>query len=143
MSAVFSASGKTFDTDGFLASSALSKYAEIWRAGVDKHKTNGFQIVIRDDPELKKQIEGVVGFIRKCLPELKRLRASSGLESVDFRIAYFWHEDVAALTYELPPELHVALAQIPASLTFCVYPCSKEEANQPAEPVSPSRAGSP
>jgi hypothetical protein len=136
MSAILSASGRTFDVDGFLAGSELDGFADIWRAGVGPHDTNGFQIIIKDDSDLKNQIEGVVSFITKCLPELKRLRACSGLESVDFRIAYFWDAEVAALTYELPTELHIALAQIPASLTFCVYPCRKEEANQAVQRTS-------
>jgi len=127
MSAIFSASGKTFDVDGFLANSTFNKLAQSWRAGVGKHDTNGFQIVIKDDSDLNMQIKGILCFISKHLPELKRLRASSGLESVDFRIAYFWEADFAALTYKLPFELHIALAQIPASLTFCVYPCCEEE----------------
>jgi hypothetical protein len=140
--AIFSASGKEFDASGFLAGSALQDDADAWKAGTGRHKDSGFQVIVRDDPDLKNQISGVVEFIHRFLPELKRLRVFNGVEAVDFRVAYFWSEEVAALAYELPEELHVALAQIPATLTFCVYPCSKAEPNQPPEPILQVRDGS-
>jgi len=77
--------------------------------------------------KLQAQISAWVCFIRRHLAELKRLRDAPGIESIDFRITYFWRQDVAALAYTLREKLHTALAHARAILTFCVYPCSSEE----------------
>jgi hypothetical protein len=124
--AILSTSGKEFAPEAFLAESPLRGHAESWKAGGRKKK-NGFQIIVCDEEDLKTQIDGVVRFIRKFLPELKRHREYPGVEDLDFRIAYFWKEGVAALSYTLPEELHAELARARGTLTFCVYPCSKEE----------------
>jgi hypothetical protein len=122
--AILSAYGKKFEADGFLNASAFRGSAEVWHVGEKAHRDNGFQIVVSDVRDLKTQIEGCIAFVRRHLPELKRLRQAEGIEAADFRIAYFWDEEAAALAYTLPEGLHLALAHVPATLTFCVYPHS-------------------
>jgi hypothetical protein len=124
--AILSAYGKKFEADRFLNASPFRGSAEVWHVGEKAHRDSGFQIVVNDVRNLKIQIEGCVAFVRRHLPELKRLRHAEGIEAVDFRIAYFWDEKAAALAYTLPEELHLALAHVPASLTFCVYPHSEK-----------------
>ena len=130
--AILSTIGAGFDARAFLATSTLNKKAE----PTDK----GFQILVCDDEELQAQVAACVRFIRRHLSELKRLRDAPGIEGIDFRIAYFWDEGVAALAYTLPEELHLMLAHARATLTFCVYPCSKEEPNQPPQTTTGSGA---
>lgn len=121
--AILSTVGSRFDAHAFLTGSPLKTYAQ--------RADEGFQIMVSEEEKLERQIAACVSFIRSHLPELKRLRDAPGIEGLDFRIAYFWDEEVAALAHTLPEELHVALAHARATLTFCVYPCSKEEPNQP------------
>jgi hypothetical protein len=123
--AILSTLGDKFDASAFLVVSSLKEYAE---CGDD-----GFQVIVSDEEKLQAQIAACVSFIRHHQVELKRLREAPGIEGVDFRVAYFWDEGVAALAYTLPEELHSSLADIRATLTFCVYPCSKEEPNQSAQ----------
>src|SRR5687767_599309 len=131
--AIFSAVGKEFNADAYLSGSALQKCAESWKIG--EASQAGFQVIVCDDEDLQKQIVACVGFMRRNLPELKQLRDYAGVESIDFRIAYFLREGVAALAYTLPEELHLALAHARATLTFCVYPCSTEKTpNKAPEP---------
>ena len=120
--AILSTLGDKFDVSAFLTVSPLKEYAE---RGED-----GFQVIVSGEEKLQAQITACVSFIRRHQAELKRLREAPGVEGVDFRVAYFWDEGVAALAYTLPEELHAALTDIRATLTFCVYPCSKEEPNQ-------------
>jgi hypothetical protein len=122
--AIFSVSGDGFHPDDFLATSSLSKSAETWLA--DGKIKPGFQIVVSEKEELGVQIDGVIRFVGKFSAELKRLKTFVGVEHFEFRLAYFWPAGAAALTYELPVGLHVALAEVKATLTVCVYPCSGE-----------------
>src|SRR5687768_1684241 len=108
--AILSAYGEKFGVDAFLANSPFRQQAEVWHAGEKNSGDSGFQIIIRDERELKLQIESCIGFIRQHLVELKRLRECDGVTAMDFRIAFFWHEGVGALAYTLPQEVHVALA---------------------------------
>jgi hypothetical protein len=126
--AILSTVGGKFDARVFLAASSLKKYAECG--------TGGFQIIVSDAEKLSDQIAACISFIDEHSSELTRLRAAPGIESIDFRIAYYWEESTAALAYTLPEEFHSALARVRATLTFCVYPCAKEEPNQLPEPTS-------
>ena len=128
--AIFSAVGRVFNVESFLVDSTFREGATYWKVGEGSHTDSGFQIVVSEDEDVKKQVAAYVLFIRQNLPELKKRRDRVGLESIDFRVAYFWEDGVAALAYTLPEELHLMLAQARATLTFCVYPCSEEEPNQ-------------
>lgn len=119
--AILSTTGKGFDAREFLAASSLKKYADLG--------DGGFQIIVSEDEKLRAQIEACISFIECHAAELTRLRKSPGIESIDFRIAYFWEKSAAALAYTLPEGLHSALARVRATLTFCVYPYAEEASN--------------
>ena len=125
MSAILSVSGKSFDPNQALVASTIKDISDVWLIG-GRYKSSGFQVIFSDSADIREQVDSIIQFILSNSHELKRIKGFSGIEEFDFRISYFWRENVAALTYTFPADLHVSLADVGATLTYCVYPSSPE-----------------
>jgi hypothetical protein len=128
MACCLRASGPDFDVDAFVSGTSLS-CDPIWRRGEPRplagpRKTSGFTAVVSEAAEFNAQVAGAIAFLQDHGPEIARLVAHPGVESVCLDFSVMWRANMAAQFSHLPAELVALAGNLGLSLEVSHYAAS-------------------
>ena len=144
---VLRVSGKDFDPEAFLGTSALKPYA-VFKAGEPRipfgpdgrvHTTSGFNVAVSDAglAKLTEQISDACVFLERHADELRALSLLEAVEDVtiDFPISLrVGTNSVVAQFDYFPPALLKAAGNLGIGLELSTYLCSAEDDEDEREP---------
>lgn len=138
---LLSAKGAQFDVDAFMKDSTWVENAKIFHRGdatsprsrsVQQHSGLSLGISDSDEDDLEPQLRDAMDFLQEERDEILRLVAFPGIESVEFRIGFFWWRDTLCQFHTISSEFMHLAGHLGVDVTLCVYGASE---NKPeAEP---------